>query len=337
MARRDRTTGLPRPRARQGSHQERKVAGLTVNEQNTRIAILGGAAVLLVLVLALLGWRWYDQNYRVPEKVILRVGEEQFKLQYYADRLFPYAQAQAGSGVSLGLAEQALMGVLEDEALVALIARDKGITVTEQDITNEIAAQLGVPVGGAGSSFDTLYRQRLKSLTMSDGNYRRQIEAQVYRTRLIDAYKAEMGETGEMVTLRAISVPTKEEAEAVLERIKGGEDMGTVAQTTSNDLTSRQKDGVLDPEPPRLYPESVRTAIEGKEAGPELFGPIEVATNFWVFRIEKRDPEVTPSDTQKNQLADLMLDDDLAAKRLTVTVQRSLNASDITWAEKNAD
>lgn len=337
MARRERTTGLPRPRARQGSRQERKVAGVAVTEQTTRIAILGGVAFLLVLVLGLLGWRWYDQNYRVPEKVILQVGEEQFKLKYYADRLFPYAQSQAGAGVNLGLAEQALVGVLENEALVSLIAREKGITVTDQDITNEIAAQLGVPAGGAGSSFDTLYRQRLKSLTMSDGNYRRQVEAQVYRTRLIDAYKAEMGETGEMVTLRAISVPTKEEAEAVIERINGGEDMGTVAQTTSNDLTSRQKDGVLDPEPPRLYPESVRTAIDGKEAGAELFGPIEVGENFWVFRLEKRDPNATPSDTQKNQLAELTLEDDLKAKRASVTIRRSLTTSDITWAEKNAD
>jgi parvulin-like peptidyl-prolyl isomerase len=313
------------------------VAGVAVTEQTTRIAILGGVALLLVLVLGLLGWRWYDQNYRVPEKVILRVGEERFKLEYYADRLFPYAQSQAGSGVNLGLAEEALVGVLESEALVRLVAQEKGITVTEQDITAEIAAQLGVPVGGTGSSFDTLYRQRLKSLTMSDGNYRRMVEAQVYRTRLIDAYKAEMGETGELVTLRAISLSTKEEADAVVARIEAGEDMGTVAQTTSNDLTSRQKDGVLDPEPVRLYPENVRALIEGKEAGAELFGPVDVSGNFWVFRIEKRDPEATPTDTQKNQLAEIMLEDDLKAKRTAVTIRRDLNASDLTWAEQNAD
>lgn len=337
MARRERTTGLPRPRPRPASSQERKVAGVALNEQTTRIAILGGAALLLLFVLGLLGWRWYDQNYRLPDKVILQVGEEKFPLKYYADRLFPYAQSQSGTGVSLGVAEQALLGVLEEEALVRLIGHEKGITVTDQDITNEIAAQLGVPVGGSGSSFDTLYRQRLKSLTMSDANYRRQVEAQVYRTRLIDAYKAEMGETGEMVTLRTVSLATKEEADAVLERIKAGEDMGTVAQTTSNDLTSRQKDGVMDPEPPRLLPENVRNAIEGKQAGAELFGPVEVANNFWVFRIEKRDPEATPSDTQKNQLAELMLEDDLKAKRASVTIRRDLSASDIKWAEKNAD
>lgn len=313
------------------------MAGVAVTEQTTRIAILGGAAVLLVLVLGLLGWRWYDQNYRVPDKVILQVGEEKFTLRYYADRLFPYAQAQAGQGVNLGLAEQALVGVLENEALVRLIAQEKGITVTDQDITAEIAAQLGVPVGGAGSSFDTLYRQRLASLTMSDGNYRRQVEAQVYRTRLIDAYKAEMGETGELVTLRAISLSTKEEADAVAGRINAGEDMGTLAQTLSNDLTSRQKDGVLEPEPPLLYPESVRELIEGKDAGAELFGPVEVGGNFWVFRIEKRDLEATPSDTQKNQMAELTLQDDLKAKRAAVTIRRNLTTSDLKWAEQNAD
>jgi len=337
MARRDRTTGLPRPRVRPAAHQERTVAGIALTEQTTRLAILGGAAVLLALVLGLIGWRWYDQTQRMPERVVLQVGEEKFRLNYYADRLFPYAQAQVSAGVSLGIVEQALMGVLEEEALVRLLAQDKGITINDQDITNEIAAQLGVPVGGAGSSFDTLYRQRLKSLTMSDANYRRQIEATVYRDRLLDAYIAEMGETGEMVTLRTVVLPSKEEAEKVIERIKSGEDMGTIAQTASADLDSRQLDGVMEPEPPGLLPEGIRAAIEGKDAGSEVFGPVEVAGNFWVFRIEKRDPQATPTEVQKSQLADIKLDEELAAKRAAVTIKRDLSASSLEWAEKNAD
>jgi len=337
MARRDRTTGLPRPRVRQASHPERTVAGIALNDQTTRFAILGGAAFLLVLVLGLMGWRWYDQNYRIPDRVVLQVGEEKFDLSYYADRLFPYAQTQVQAGVNLQLAEQALLGVLEEEAIVTALAKEKGITVSDQDITNEVAAQLGVPVGGAGSSFDTLYRQRLKSLTMSDDHYRREIEATVYRQRLLDAYKAEMGETGEMVTLRSVILQTKEDADAVTERIKAGEDMGTVAQTESADLDSRQRDGVMEPEPPALLPEAIRTAIEGKEAGTELFGPVEAAGYFWVFRIEKRDPHATPSDTQKSQMADLKLDEEIAAKRASVTIKRTLSNSSLEWAEKNAD
>lgn len=337
MARRERTTALPRPRPRDARPQARGGLLLT-SEETLRLAILGGAALLLVIVLALIGWRWYDQNFRVPEKVILQVGDERFKLKYYADRLFPYAQSVASSGINLGLAEQQLLTELENEAIVNAIARERGITVTPDDVTSEIASQLGVPAGGAGTTFDTLYRQRLQSLTMSDAHYRRWVEAQVYRKKLKDAILADIGDTTEMVTLRTIITTTEDEAKAALARIEAGEDMGTVAQTASKDLNSRQKDGIMDPEPPALLPEAVRTAIEGKEAGSEVIGPVRLANgDWWIFRIEKRDPNATPSETQKSQLADLRINELIKEKRSAIPIRRNVSSSDIKWAEEHAD
>ncbi|WP_322795388.1 peptidylprolyl isomerase [Tepidiforma sp.] len=336
MARRERTTALPRQRPRQPTARAGSVFLLT-SEETLRLVILGGASLLLVIVLALFAWNWYDNTYRVPEKTILQVGDERFKLKYYADRLFPYVQSVIGTGINLGIAEQQLLTELENEAIVAIIARERGITVTPDEVTTEIASQLGVPAGGAGSSFDTLYRQRLQTVKMSDANYRRWVEAQLYRKKLKDAYLAEIGDTTEMVTLRSILTDTEEEAKAALARIQAGEDMGTVAQTTSKDLNSRQKDGIMDPEPPELLPEAIRTAIEGKEAGSEVLGPVQVASNWWVFRIEKRDPQATPSETQKSQLADLRIDEEIKARRSTLTIRRDLTSDDIRWAEDNAE
>jgi len=337
MARRERTTALPRPRPRESRAHARGGFYLT-SEETLRLAILGGASLLLVIVIALIGWRWYDQNFRVPEKVILQVGDERFKLKYYADRLFPYAQSVSSSGINLGLAEQQLLTQLETEAIVNAIARERGITVTPDDVTNEIASQLGVPAGGAGTTFDTLYRQRLQSLTMSDANYRRWIEAQVYRKKLKDAILADIGDTTEMVTLRTIITTTEDEAKAVLARIQAGEDMGTVAQTASKDLNSRQKDGIMDPEPPALLPEAVRAAIEGKSAGADIIGPVQLANgDWWIFRIEKRDPSATPSETQKSQLADLRINELIKEKRGVTPIKRNLSSSDIKWAEDHAN
>lgn len=337
MARRERTTALPRQRPREARPGARGGLFLTT-EETLRLVILGGASLLLVIVLGLLGWRWYDQNFRIPEKVILQVGDERFKLSYYADRLFPYAQAVAGSGINLSLAEQQLLTQLENEAIVNAIARERGITVTPEDVTSEIASQLGVPAGGAGTTFDTLYRQRLQSLTMSDANYRRWVEAQVYRKKLKDAILADIGDTTEMVTLRTIITTTEDEAKAALARIQAGEDMGTVAQTASKDLNSRQKDGIMDPEPPALLPAAVQAAIEGKPAGSEIIGPVQLANgDWWILRIEKRDPNATPSDTQKSQLADLRIDELIKEKRAAITIRRTITSSDFRWAEEHAN
>ncbi|HMO97357.1 MAG TPA: SurA N-terminal domain-containing protein [Tepidiformaceae bacterium] len=337
MARRDRTTGLPRPKARESSTRTKSLSDRLRDESTIRVAIIGGAALLLVFVLGLMGWRWYDSNYRVPEKVIIRVGEtERFRLKYYADRLYPYIQSVAQTGTSVAIAEQQLLRILEDEGLVRIIAAERGITVSDEEVTAEIAAQLGVSVGGAGSSFDTLYRQRLETLAMSNDHYRRWVEAQVYIDKLTDALVADLGETTEMVTLRAVVSASQADAQAAKERVEAGEDLGTVAQTVSTNLVSRQKDGLFDPEPPLLLPRAIQDAIEGKEAGTELFGPIQVQDNWWVFRLETRDPDATPSGTQKTQLGNVLLEDTVTAKRSEVTIRRNINASDIRWAEQNA-
>ena len=335
MARRDRTTGLPRPRPRRDTRAQSKFA---FAEQHQSLLLWVAGGLLLVVLVGLLGYRWYDNNFLRPDKTILAVNEEKFSLRYYSDRLFLAASQASGTQANFSILQQALLTDLEDEAIGTILARERGITVTDEDITAEIASQLGVAVGGAGSSFDTLYRQRLRSVNMSDGAYRRYIEAVVYLNKLRDSYASEIGDKGELVTLRAVVSPTKEAADAVAARIKGGEDLGTVAQNESNDVTSRQKDGLMEPEPVRLLPEAIRTAIEGKSEGSEVLGPVEVTPgNFWVFRIQARQPQGDLSETQKGQLADLQLEDALAEKRGQVDIDRNMSSDDFQWANDHAD
>lgn len=335
MARRERTTGLPRPRPRANARRARRVAGLELSDRNLRFAVLGGALGLLVLVTGLLAYRWYDSNIAQPRAAVLTVAGEEYSLSYYTDRLYQFTQANRSTGSSVSLIEQALLQKLEEEALTLKLAGQKGITISEEDITNQIGVELGVPVGGSGSSFDTLYRQKLQSTKMSDGNYRRMTRAQIANDRLLLDYEKEVGSTAETITIRAVLSPTKAAAETIVARIKAGEDMGTVAQQESTDLASRQKDGLLDPTPQPLLPKQALTALDGKTDG-DLVGPIDVEGNFWVFRIEKRDPRGALTTSQTTQLAQKQLADAIAALRATTAIKRSLDPSDVAWAEKHA-
>ncbi len=331
MARRERTTGLPRPRGRQAAKQVSRFG-----EREQRFAMIGGALLLVLLLVGLLGWRLYDDAFRRPEKTILAVGEEKFSLQYYSDRLYLAVNQNSGSGTNLGILQQTVLGDLETEGIAIALAREKGISVSDEEISAEIAAQLGVPVGGAGTSFDSLYRQRLATLKMSDGAYRRYTKAQVYQQKLSAQFETELGGKGDMVTLRTVVSTSKEAADLVLAKTKTSADLGTIAQTESADLTSRQKDGIMTAEPPRLLPDTVRAAIADKQAGSEIFGPILVQTNYWIFRIETRDPGGAYSQTQKAQLADLNLQDAIKAQRPKVKIDRNVSNSDYTWANEHA-
>jgi parvulin-like peptidyl-prolyl isomerase len=331
MARRERTTGLPRARGPKAAKQTSRFG-----EREQRLTVIGAGVLLIVFLVGLFGWRLYDEHVRHPNKTILSVAGEKYSLQYYSDRLFLAASQQSGSGTNISILQQTVLTNLENEAIAITIAKEKGITVSDEEITAEIASQLGVPVGGAGSSFDTLYRQRLTSVKMSDGAYRRYTAAQVYQQKLSKSYQDALGDKSELVTLRTVVSASKEAADTVLALTKTNADLGSIAQTESTDLASRQKDGLMDAEPPRLLPDNVRTAIGDKPAGSDIFGPIQVDTNWWVFRIEARDPNGTLSETQKSQVADLTLQDAVKAKRNEIKIDRNINSSDYTWANDHA-
>lgn len=299
-----------------------------------RFAILGGVAALLLLVLGTLGYRLYDNNFAQPRSTVLTVGGQTVSLRYYTDRLFKFASDNQSSGQSLPLLEQALLAKLEDEELTVLLAKSNGIPISEEDITNQIAAALGVPVAGAGSSFDTLYRDKLKTTKMSDGHYRRLTRVTIANDRLLDKFEKDGGTTGETVAVRAVVSKNKVTADAVLARIKAGEDMGTVAQTESIDLNSRQKDGVLDPQPVALLPESIRSALAAVKDG-EIVGPVDAGGNFWVLKVENRDAQGILSTTNIRQLAQLKLDNAIKELKTTTNTKRSLDSSDTKWAESH--
>jgi hypothetical protein len=166
---------------------------------------------------------------------------------------------------------------------------------------------------------------------MSDSHYRKYTEAQVYVSKLKEALAAEIGDKTELVTIRGVVSQAKADADAVFARVNGGENLGSVAQTESADLASRQKDGLFEPEPERLLPDAVRLAIADKPAGDELFGPIEVSGTFWVFRIDNREPDALVTETQKGQLADLAISDAVKAKRPSVKIDLNMSNSDYDW------
>ena len=58
--------------------------------------------------------------------------------------------------------------------------------------------------------------------------------------------------------------------------------------------------------------------------------------NFWVFRIEKRDPQGSYTTSQTTQLAQKKLDAAVADLRLTTKISRSLDPSDVAWAESHS-
>lgn len=327
MTQRERTTGLPRARRRERGPQKGRFQGFGVGTGYGRLAILGGALALLLAVIGLFAYRIYEEQVLQPRKVILRVAGEEFKLDYYADRLGEFARGN--SGVSAGLLEQSLFQKLEEEGLGNAVAREQGITVSDDDVKKEIALELGSDAGTP--AYDRLLRARLKQTGYKLGTYERVTEAKLYNQRLTDKLRENVGEIGESILVRSVATNTREEADGVQVRVRNGENMGTIAQRESIDLTTRQQDGLLEAQPAGLFDPRIRDHIQNAEAG-QLLAPLQLDDRWVVLRVENRDNQFKLSEEQRTKLARQELDKQVAAARDRIKVKRDLDSDDLEWA-----
>lgn len=333
MTRRDRTTGLPgAQRGGRASARAGEGGGLFA-QRAARYGIIGTAVAALLVVAALIAFFWYDSSIGQPGKTVLRVAEEEFTLSYYAARLPEFARTDpSGRGL---LVTEALLNRLEEEGLVLAAAAERGIALSDEDVTAAIALELGVaPDTSRGSPFDARYRDTLRTSGLSDGHYRQQAKARATERDLRTALRDEVGATGEVVHLRVVTVATLEEAEAVKGRIEEGENMGTIAQVESLHGNSRQNDGIFL-SPPPLLDEPLRVALAGAGEG-ELLGPVEAGGVFWVVRLESREAEGSYTDSDIGRLTQLRFEEAIEEARSRVTIDRDFTTDDANWALEQA-
>ncbi|HET7738789.1 MAG TPA: peptidylprolyl isomerase [Tepidiformaceae bacterium] len=336
MARRERTTGLPRqPRQVRRVHTGRTFLGVPINDATIRLGVLGFAGALLIVVTGLLGWQWYSNTFVRPDKVVLSVGDRETSLRYYADRLYQFSLANPTVTATLS---QQLLNKLQEEDVTVLLARQEGIDLSEDAITRAI----GLDLAGAdatepltGADYLQALKTRLDTLGYSESVYRRIYEASLANDGLIEQFKTEIGDTAESVSYRVVAVETEDEANEVLDLVRGGDSIGTIAQARSLDVESRQNDGLVEAQPLELLPEAFIAAFEGKVAG-DLLDPFEVEGVWFAIQVETIDPEGALDDAKKTDLAQKRLDEAIAEHQTLLTSQgqitRDLSAGDFEWA-----
>ncbi len=332
MTRRDRTTGLPKHRPRPVSKRERRVAGIPVRDWYSRVAILGGVALLFLFVLGLVGYRWYDENIGKPREVVLTVEGETFSLRYFTDRLGSFALSNPQLG--RGFIEPSLLTKLEEEAVTVRMAQEAGIDLSDEAVTQHIADELGVEPGGSGTTFDSLYRQRLRETGLRERDYRRLSRASLAEAALLEQILDAIGGTGEVAELRTVVTSSEDNAHSIVERIGDGEDMAEIARTESEDLASREEGGMMQEMPLQLLPEELRDAIAEAGEG-DLVGPVQVQDHWWIVRAESIDPDGTLSDEHREQIAEQELEERISEARQAADIERSLRDSHVSWAYRN--
>jgi foldase protein PrsA len=134
---------------------------------------------------------------------------------------------------------------LTNEQLIKLGAPRYGITVTDQDIDQELRrmASGSENITITEAEFKEWYRRLLNENKLSNSEYRELVRTYLIATRLQGYLAEHMPTAVEQVHLHLIQVATNEEAVKVKDRLKAGESFAALAQELSQDTESKEKGG----------------------------------------------------------------------------------------------
>jgi peptidyl-prolyl cis-trans isomerase C len=321
---------MPAPR-RERRHRPSRLD----SESRGRFLIVAGVIAVIAVVVGVVAFGYWDTKIRPKGETVLQVGDKSFSLDYFERRIH-YEVVKEGLALPQGTDAstvnsllQTLMEQVQREELTRQNAQDLGITVTDQEIDDQIAQREGVSFGNKSEAFLAAYRKAVRESGLTTDAYRDLIEARLLGSEVQQTFLDQVPDTTEQVHIRQIVVATEEEAQNVIDRLDNGEDFGDVAAELSLDTSSKDQGGELDWLPVDTLLQSVRDALSNLDVG-EHSEPIALSQNYLI--LEPIDPpeERETSDANKQTLASLAQSDWLDGLASEVTIVNSLDSDQRT-------
>lgn len=273
------------------------------------------AIVTLLAALALTACGAGSQSVARVDNVTLTRQE----LDQRISRIEKGLEAQAAQGIAspsrLDI-ERELVAQFIDQQLTLGIARQRGITVADAEVNDQIERfrtqiqqatgtsleqavqeQLGLP-GVASPEFRLfvsffLARQKLSATLVSEADFRQ---------RIADEVMADTKRMVDVATVAHILVPTEDEAKQVIERLDQGEDFAALAKELSQDPGSAENGGVYENiQRGQFVPEFEQAMFEDLKPGETTKAPVQTQFGWHVIRLISRDqaPALNPDQAQQ--------------------------------------
>nr|MBC7245371.1 peptidylprolyl isomerase [Chloroflexota bacterium] len=244
----------------------------------------------------------------------------------------------------------AVLDSMIDDELIRQEAARRNITVTPEELQEEIEQQFGyqrnpptptpTPITATLTitvtptpteapmtleEFQTNYNQYViavrKNAGMSEAAFRRLFESSIYRRKLEEALAAEVPTTAEQVHARHILVETEEEAQKVKERLQAGEDFAALAKELSKDTGSASEGGDLGWFPRGVMVTAFEEAAFALQPG-EISDIVQTSFGYHIINLIERDPNRPLDEDFLAQKKASALDDWLEQQRNSEAVKR---------------
>jgi parvulin-like peptidyl-prolyl isomerase len=163
--------------------------------------------------------------------VVLRVGDEEIRHDYFTARLASYIEQQGGAvpGENILPYGQTVLDDIAEEEVILQSLDDNGLSVSEEEIDAEIEGRIGVTREEDFALYRAGLEQELVDSKLSEDEYRHVVRAELARTKLADKFVAEVGETAEQARFHRLNLVTEADAETARQRLMAGEEFAAIA------------------------------------------------------------------------------------------------------------
>ncbi len=274
-----------------------------------------------------------------PSSTAIQVEDTRYRLDYFASRLSIYVDQSGGQGVvQPASALPAIADLLIQEEIVRRFAGEKDVTVTDDEIREEIASRLGITADD--ESFDVVFQQELVRSDLSEKDYRKMIEAAVATDKLREKFLTEVPASAESVHYRQIVVSEQAAADDIKQQLEAGGDFAALAAESSLDPATKDSGGDVGWIPRDVLSASVAELIFPLEVGEIVVIPSP--GGVLIIEILEKSGYRSVEEEQKEPLATRLFDDWVEEKKQSVSivnnmdVRGSYDEGKVQWAIERA-
>jgi parvulin-like peptidyl-prolyl isomerase len=298
--------------------------GGTLAGRSSQFYLTAGIIALVVLALGIVAYAVISDEIadaNRPGSTALQVGDRDFSLEYFTNRVNQYVQQNGGPGV-IGI-EQATTAIdgteaqIVEEQLLLQYAQEKEISATDDEINDEIATRMGITKDDP--AFATRVQEELDRSGMSEEEFREVARGAVLRRKLIEKYTSEVPANAEQIHYRQILVETQAEADEIRSQIEAGADFAALAKERSLDTSNKENGGDAGWAPRGVGDKGVEDHLFAQEINKVTTYP--VPGNVYVFQVIERSPDRALDEEQKTFLAEKNYGTWLEEKQGGVTVE----------------
>lgn len=243
---------MPKTKTKSRRAPRGRAAHQAEREQWGRRLVIGGAVAVIVVVVGIIAYGWYQTQIKPLGKIVVRVEDTEFSLAHLERRVDREKAAYSADNYLL-LVDNVLIR-LEREGLLLAGAGELDISVSDEEVTAEVRARGNLAEDVEQNIFATEFRRQVEESGLREDEYRQMLRAELLEEKVSNFFLYVAPTEEPQARGRWIVVEDVDAADQIVERLDAGEDFADLAKEFSIDSANADQGGEFAWTPRNVWP-----------------------------------------------------------------------------------